>query len=114
MTSPPTRHRKHLMVPGQPPPSPRSAMSITTVQRWVLSSLAFLTIYHFAAGIVLAAVVTDPGETGSRIGLLVVASVCGTLAVVAALLIHQRRILTPWLLLGPLPSLVGVWVCFGR
>jgi hypothetical protein len=43
----------------------------------------------------------------------VVASVCGTLAVVAALLTHPRRILSPWLLLGLLPGLVGAWICFG-
>jgi len=113
MTSPPIKRRKHLMVPGQPRPTPGNAMSITTVQGWVLPSLAFLTIEHLAAGIVIAAAFTPPAETGSRIGHLVVASGCGTLAVAAVLLIHQRSILAPWLLLGLLPDMVGAWLCFG-
>lgn len=87
-------------------------MSITTVQRWVLSSLAFLTIEHLAAGIVVAAIVTDPSRTGDRIGLLIVAAGFGTVAVAACLLIHQRRPLSAWLLAGLLPSLVGAYLCF--
>lgn len=114
MSEPRTRPRKHLMVPGQPRPASRRTTSITTVQRWVLSSLAFVTIEHLAAGIVLAAVVADPSRPGSRIGLLIVAAGFGTVAVVAVLLIHQRRPLSPWLLAGLLPTAVGAYLCFAR
>lgn len=107
------KRRKHLMVPGEPRPAPRRTMSVTTVQRWVLSSLAFLTIEHLAAGIVVAAVVTDPSRPGARIGLLVVAAGFGTVAVAACLLIHQRRPLSVWLLAGLLPTLVGAYLCYG-
>lgn len=111
MTDPNLRRRKHLMVPGEPRPIPRGATSITTVQRWVMSSLAFLTIEHLAAGIALAAVLSDPARPGARIGLLIVAAGFGIVAVVAGLLIHQRNPLSPWLLAGLLPSLVGAYFC---
>jgi hypothetical protein len=112
MTEETPRRRKHLMVPGEPRPAASQGMSITTVQRWVMSSLAFLTIEHLSAGIVVAAVFTDPSRPGTRIGLLVVAAGFGTVAVVASLLIHQRHPLSWWLLLGLLPSMVGAYVCF--
>ena len=89
-------------------------MSITTLQRWVLSSLVFLTLEHLAAGLVVAALYIDETMPGNRIGLLVIASAFGTIAVGAALLIHKRRLLSPWLLLGALPAAIGAYLCFGR
>lgn len=113
MAQPPERRARHLMVPGQPRPAARRrSMSITAVQRWVLSSLAFITIEHLAGALVLAAYFTDPSRPGNRIGLLAVASGFGTVAVGAALLIHQRSPLSPWLLLGVIPGLVGAIACF--
>jgi hypothetical protein len=109
---PAQRPRKHLMVPGQPRPAPHRSTNITTIQRWVLSSLAFVTIEHMAAGVVVAAVFTDPAEPGTRIGLLAVAGGFATVAVSAALLIHQKRLVSPWLLLALLPPVVGAYFCF--
>lgn len=106
------KRRKHLMVPGEIRPMARGGTSITTVQRWVMSSLAFVTIEHMAAGVALAAVVSDPSRPGARIGLLIVAAGFGTLAVVTCLLIHQRNPVSPWLVAGWLPSLVGAYLCF--
>lgn len=100
------------MVPGEPRPASGQGMSITTVQRWVMSSLALLTIEHLAGGIVVAAVFTEPSRPGARIGLLCIAAAFGTLGVVACLLIHQRHPLSWWLPLGLLPSLVGGYLCF--
>lgn len=113
-----TEHRvaRHLMVPGQPRP-PRAAtgtMSITTVQRWIMSSLALVTVEHLAAGIVIAAVFTDPSEPGNRIGLLVVATVLAAGGLVAFRLIHQKAPLSPWLALALLPAAIGAWLCFWR
>jgi len=99
--------RKHLMVPGQSRPQRREPMSVTRVQRWVMSVLAATTIMHLAAGLTVAAVVED--TQSSRIGLLVIAAAFGVIAMAAALLIHQRRPLSPWLLLGLVPALVGCW-----
>lgn len=112
MSDPNGRRRKHLMVPGEPRPVPRRTTSITTVQRWVLSTLAFVIIELMAGGVALTAVVSDASRPGPRIGLLIVAGGFGTVAVVACLLIHQRSPLSPWLLAGLLPSLVGAYFCF--
>jgi hypothetical protein len=103
--------RKHLMTPGQPRPQQRASMSITSVQRWVMSSLVTVTILHLAAGFVVAAYMAERLE--GRIGLLVISGAFGVIAFVAALLIHQHRLLSFWLLPGLLPALVGVWWVFG-
>lgn len=108
------RRARHLMVPGQPPPRPTGGMTITTVQRWVLSSLALITIEHLAGAIVLAAVFTDESKPGSRIGLLLVATGFALVGVVAARLIHQTRPLSPWLACALIPGAVGAWLCFLR
>lgn len=89
-------------------------MSITTVQRWIMSSLALVTIEHLAAGIVIAAVFMDPSEPGNRIGLLVVATVLAAGGLVAFRLIHQKAPLSGWLALALLPAAVGAWLCFWR
>jgi MFS family permease len=107
-SGPPTV-RKHLMTPGQPRPPQRST-SLTAVQRWVMSSLTAITILHLSGGLVVAAYFSD--RTGSRVGLLVIAAAFGVLAFVAALMIHRRSPLSPWLLLGLLPALVGAYVMF--
>jgi hypothetical protein len=99
--------RKHLMTPGQPRP-PQRQTNITTVQRWVASSLTAVTILHMSGGIVVAAYVSD--RRSSQIGLLVIAAAFGVLAFVAALLIHRRSPLSWWLLPGLLPALVGAYV----
>ena len=76
--------RKHLMVPGQPRPAQRDSMSVTAVQRWVMSSLTAITILHLSAGLVVAAYFSD--RTDSQIGLLVIAAAFGLIAFEAALL----------------------------
>lgn len=102
--------RKHLMTPGQPRPRNAEPMSLGRVQRWVLSTLAATTILHLSAGLVVAAAFAD--KPSSRIGLLVIATAFGVLAMVAALLIHQKKPLSPWLLLGVAPSVVGAFLVF--
>ncbi len=106
----PPRVRKHLMTPGQPRPQNREPMSLSRVQRWVLSTLAATTILHLSAGLVVAAAFSE--RLDARIGLLVIAGAFGVLAVLAALLVHQQRPLSPWLLLGALPTVVGAWIVF--
>ena len=101
--------RKHLMTPGQPRPQQRQSMSLTSVQRWVMSTLVSLTILHLSAGLVVAAYFND--RPGGTVGLLVIAAAVGVAAFVAALLIHQRRPLSWWLLPGLLPAAVGaLWI----
>jgi 4-hydroxybenzoate polyprenyltransferase len=76
-----------------------------------MSSLTAITILHLSAGIVVAACYSSRRD--SQIGLLVIGTVFGVLAFVGALLIHRRSPLSPWLLLGLVPGLVGAFVIFG-
>lgn len=100
------------MTPGRPRPQRRDPMDINRVQKWVLSTLAAITIGHMAAGLVVAAAFTDESRLDARIGLLVIAGAFGVIAVLAALVIHKQRLLSPWLLLGLLPTVIGVYVVF--
>ncbi|WP_372727605.1 hypothetical protein [Nocardioides sp.] len=109
----PHRPRRHLMDPANPRRRSAPAMSMTSVQRWVMSVLAVTTVGHFAGGLVVAAVFIDPARQGARIGLTVIAGVVGVLGIAAAFLIHQRNPLTPWLVAGLLPAVVGFVLILG-
>ena len=85
-------------------------MSITKVQQWILSVLAFTVIEHFAAGLAFAAVFAD--DQDARVGLNVLAGITGVAAVAAFRALHAKPILSAWLLLGPLPGVIGAWLTF--
>ena len=106
-----TKQRKHLMTPGQPRPQPARSMSLTSVQRWVMSTLVVSTGLHMAAGLVLAAHYVEP--LSSTIGLLVISGAFGLLSMAAGLLIHRASLRHPLMLAGLLPPLVGSWWIFG-
>jgi hypothetical protein len=95
-------------------PAPERHTDITIVQQWVMSSLALVTVEHLATGLVILAGMMDPSRRGDRIGLLINAAVIGVLGVVAFRLIHKKGWLTPWLLIGTIPSLVGAYLMFWR
>jgi uncharacterized membrane protein YoaK (UPF0700 family) len=78
------------------------------VQRWVMSVLAVTTILHLAAGLVVAAYFMDDARQDSRIGLTLIAGIIGVFAAVTGRLIHQKSALSPWLLLGLTPGVVGL------
>ena len=100
--------RRHLMTPGQPPrQAPRGAMTTSSVQRWIMSSLAVTTILHLAVGLVAAAAYVE--VRSSQLGLLVLSAAFGVLAFGAGVVIHGRSPLHPLLLLGLLPALLGAW-----
>ncbi|WP_235735692.1 hypothetical protein [Nocardioides alcanivorans] len=82
------------------------------MQRWVASTLAVTTILHLVAGLVLAAMVVPDEKTSAMVGLNVIAGAFGVIAVASWLLIHGRRVLSWWLLLG-LPVIpIGLWLCW--
>jgi len=85
-------------------------MSITRVQQWVLSVLAFTIIEHFAGGLAVAAIFAD--EQQAKVGLNILAGVTGVIAVAAFRALHAKPILSPWLLLGPLPGVIGWYFTF--
>lgn len=86
-------------------------MSLTSVQRWVMSSLVATTIMHLSAGVAVAAYFSD--RLDARVGLLVISALFGLIAFEAALLIHRHRPISFWLLPGLLPALVGAYLVFG-
>lgn len=107
--------RRHLIDFDNPPP-PSTERALTSVQRWIVSTLAVSTILHLCFGLVFAAYFADVDQQAARVGLLIVAGLFGTFAFLAGLAIHQRRgwsLLSPWLLMGWVPSAVGAFLIFG-
>ncbi|MGD9957932.1 hypothetical protein [Nocardioides sp.] len=113
ITPAPPKRRSHLMDPNNPVRATQTSMSLGQVQKWVMSVLAVTTILHMSAGLMLAAYFIDEGRQGARIGLVVIAGAFAVIAVAAGRAIHRARILSPWLLLGVIPPLVGAWLIFG-
>jgi len=106
----PTRaapRRRHLMDPANPV-RPVNDAQLSRVQRWVVSVLAVTTIIHLSVGLVVAAYFLAPGDRVSQIGLCAIAAAFGVISVAVGLVIHRQRVLSPWLLLGLLPGIVGV------
>lgn len=101
------------MDPANPRRTSTQAMSVSQVQRWVLSALAVTTILHLSAGLIVAAIFLDDarGDAG-KVGLNVIAGLIGVGAVAAARGIHQKPLLSPWLVLGLVPCLVGLYLTF--
>src|SRR5262245_56307641 len=108
-TTQPVRRRRHLMNPANPQRPSVESREITRVQQWVLSVLVATTILHLAVGLAVAGVYADGTRAGAGVGLNVLAGVCGVAAVLAARLIHGLKPVSWWLLLGPVPGLVGLW-----
>ena len=108
------RRARHLLDPealGRPRDLAAERRSLTRVQQWVMSVLAVTTILHLSGGLVLAAhFLPEERGVGARVGLDVIAAVFGVLAVAAGLAIHRRSVLSPWLLLGVLPGVLGLWI----
>lgn len=108
----PQRPRRHLIDPNAPRPvrDPRAERRLTNVQRWVMSTLAVTTLLHMSAGLILAAMFLPEPALSSEVGLNVIAGAFGVFAVAAALAIHQRRVVSGWLVVGLLPTAVGLWL----
>jgi hypothetical protein len=111
------KRRRHLMDPANPrrevvKPTGPGTMSLEPVQKWVLSVLAATTIVHLAAGLAIAAMYVDDSRTDARIGLNILAGAFGVIAVAVFRAIHQKSLASAWLLLGAVPTAVGLWLTF--
>ncbi len=85
------------------------------MQRWVASALTLTTAFVWASGMVAGALLTiDQSRTGAQIGILVMAAIVGTAAIVGVRFINQLFWLTPWLLCGVLPTAIGTFVLVRR
>ena len=113
----PRKRPRHLLDPAAPRRPQNLAAerrSLTRVQQWVMSVLAVTTILHLSAGLILAGIfLADERGTNAQVGLNVIASAFGVMAVAAGLAIHRRPVLSPWLLLGLLPGVLGIWLTVG-
>ncbi len=106
------RRARHLMDPNAleaPRDRVEAQRKFTNVQRWVTSVLAVSTILHLAFGIILATKAIDNPQPGAAEMLCVLAGAFGVLAVLAARLIHGKSLVSWWLLLGVIPTLIGLW-----
>lgn len=107
------RRARHLIDPDAPRPvrdHASEAKNLSRVQRWVLSALVVTTIFHLVMGLIVAAVALDDPRPGARVGLCLIAGAFGVIAVASALAIHGRRPLSAWLLVGLIPSVVGIYL----
>ncbi len=114
MTQEPTpRRAKHLIDPTAPRKraTPDDIARLERVQRTVLSALVGTTIFHLSVGLVIAAVVLDDSERVAQVALCVLGGGFGVVAIAAAFAIHRRAIASPWLVLGFVPTVVGlIWI----
>lgn len=103
--------RRHLIDPNAPrkAPDPRDIERLQRVQRRVVSVLVITTIAHLSAGFVIAADHVSASRTDARIGLNVIASAFLIGGIAATLVINGRSWKSPWLLLGLVPAVVGIW-----
>jgi predicted RND superfamily exporter protein len=110
MTEP--KRQRHLMDPSAPRKraSAEDLARLARVQRWVVSVLVTTTILHLSAGLVIGSAFIDEDRPDAIIALNVLASAFGVIAIAAAFAIHQRSLLSPWLMLGVLPGVVGVFL----
>ena len=90
----------------------QDARDLARVQRWVMSVLAVTTIVHLVVGLVVAAVMLDDAPDSSRIGLNVIAGIFAAGAVAAGLRDPRQAHRLPWLLLGVVPTAIGLWLVF--
>jgi hypothetical protein len=115
----PVRKRpRHLMDPDNPrrevlKPTGPGVLSLEPVQKWVLSVLAATTIGHVAGGVVIAALTIEASRPDARVGLNILAGAFGVISVAVFRLIHEKPLASAWLLLGVVPTLVGLWLTFG-
>jgi len=106
------RRARHLMDPDAPrrPPTAAEQRSLTNVQRWVMSTLTVTTVAHLSVGIMLASLLVPDSQPSGQIGLNIIAAAFGVLGIAAGFAIHRRSPLSPWLLVGIIPGLVGIWL----
>lgn len=80
-------------------------MEVERVQRWVMSGLLMTVTLVFAEGMALLS--STSSQAGARQGLLVMSLIVGVAGILGVRAIHSKTLLTPWLLLGTLPAVLG-------
>ncbi|HWJ67377.1 MAG TPA: hypothetical protein VNT31_11925 [Nocardioides sp.] len=111
MSQPSASRRRHLMDPDAPrkAPDPQDLERLHRVQRRVVSVLVVTTVLHLSAGFVIAADHVADDRMDALIGLNLIAAAFMVGGIAATLVINQRSWRSPWLLLGLVPGIVGIW-----
>lgn len=80
-------------------------MEIERVQRWVMSGVLLTVCFVFAGGLALLS--AESVQAGARPGLLTMACVVGVGGAAGVRVISQKSVLTPLLVLGLVPAVLG-------
>ncbi len=88
-------------------------VEITKVQQWVASAMIF-TVGMISTSCIAgyAALSETMAENGNAVGLWIMGAVVGIGTMVGCLLIHNRSPVSPWLLVGLLPTAAAGIVLF--
>ncbi|MFC5731430.1 MULTISPECIES: hypothetical protein [Nocardioides] len=107
----PTTTRRHLMDPTAPrrPPAPEDHARLQRVQRRVVSVLVITTVLHLVAGLVIAAEHVPEDRIDAKVALNLIAAAFMVGGIAGTLAINGRTLRSPWLLLGLVPGVVGIW-----
>ncbi|WP_157979671.1 hypothetical protein [Kribbella monticola] len=93
-------------------PSRRRKVPIETVQRWVFAVI----LIHIGGSPALALAAYSPHmeqvKHSTGVGLWIMSGVVGLATTAGVLLIHQRSLLSPWLVIGVLPMTVAAFYVF--
>ena len=103
--------RRHLMDPNAPrtAPDPKDLERLHRVQRRVVSVLVVTTVLHLSVGLVIAADHVAEGREDASLALCLIAAIFMIGGIAGTLLVNHRSWRSPWLLLGLLPAVVGIW-----
>jgi hypothetical protein len=87
-------------------------MKIETVQKWVASVILFHVGSVPTVSLAVYSIGFAETERGRGIGLWLMSGVIGLLTVAGMRLIHRRTPISPWLILGILPTAVTGFYIF--
>ena len=87
-------------------------MKIETVQRWVASAVLFHVGSVPAITLAVYSIGVAADDFGKGVGLWLMSGVIGALTAAGILAIFQRRLISPWLLVGILPTAVTGFYIF--
>jgi hypothetical protein len=90
-------------------PDPEDHARLQRVQRRVVSVLVITTVLHLVAGFVIAAEHVDDDRLDAKIALNLIAAAFMVGGIAGTLAINGRKPVSPWLLLGLVPAVVGIW-----
>jgi hypothetical protein len=88
-------------------------VEITKVQQWVATAMVF-TVGMISTSCIAgySALSQTMADNGNAVGLWVMGGLVGLMTMVGCLLIHHRSPLSPWLLVGLVPTAVAGFALF--